>query len=353
LVLHSQVKVGSGPDCVVASPTYMCVNRSGDRLYVVSEVDSHDLVVAYKLDLHQGTLERIIQQDTGGSVPCHVELSPDERLLAVANYMGGSLAVFQVDDDGGLCPRIVLCQHEGASGADPGRQEGPHAHMSTFDAAGRHIFVPDLGKDCVKSYAVKAAEDQLEVTPVSPDAEMLPGSGPRHMVFHPSGRWAYVLNEMLSTITTCDYDLHKGILSPRAEPPNLTLLDQNTKVGVGGANFCAAIRMAPDGNFLYASNRGHDSIATFSIEAEDGSLSLLSCQLTSISATPASSQSAEWPPRDCPRDFSLCGEDGRWVIVGNQDSDSIVVFARNVRTGLLSPTGVSAPCPAPVCIIPL
>jgi len=362
LVLHAQVKVGPDPNCVPANPSYMCVNRAGDRLYVTSEVGGPDLpndspqhmVVAYKLDLSSGTLERICQQATGGAVACYVELSPDERLLAVANYMGGSMSVFTVDENGGLSPRAALCQHTGASGANSDRQEGPHAHMSTFDASGRHILVPDLGKDCVKSYAVsRVSEDQLEVSEVCPGAEMPAGSGPRHVVFDPSGRRAYVLNELLSTVATCDFDPTTGALVPRAAPPIAMLPDPSTKVGQGGVSFAAAIRMAPDGKFLYASNRGHDSITVFSVDPDDGSLSPLANQLTSAAATADSKQPAAWPPRDCPRDFTLCGESGRWLIAGNQDSDSLVVFARDICTGLLSPIGVSAACPAPVCIIPI
>jgi len=344
-----------------ANPSYMCANRARTLVYVVNE-SSYDgsLVTAYAFDAANGKMDAINAQHTGGAGACHVELSPDERHLAVANYTGGSIALFSVWDDGSVGGCVASHQYKRFSGVNAERQESPHPHMASFSKDGCYLLVSDLGNDVVLSYDVadilrKAMHGTVDNIDTCLEAilDLPDGSGPRHFVFHPCGQYAYVLNELLSTVLACKYDAYSGRLAAIDDP--VSTVPEGTKVGVGGQSFAAAIRMSPDGRFVYVSNRGHCSIATFAVTSI-GTLSPATFQLTSAgpeSGPPAPQRKAELPPRDCPRDFALCGRQGQWLIVGNQDSDSLVVFDRDLGSGALSRTKATIPCPAPACILPL
>jgi len=334
------------------NPSYMCANRDRTRVYVVFEAfgdnDEGNLLSAYDFKASSGKLTLINSVETGGATACHVGISRDDKLLAVANYMGGSVSLFRINKDGSIGERLALQEHERLGvGPNADRQEGPHAHMALFDARGNHVLVPDLGLDKVITHSVSKG------TLTEGSSLKLPGgSGPRHMVWHPKGVWAYVLNELLSTVMACSWDAKQGKLTALAEPLETV---PGAAVGVGGQTFCAAIRISGDGRFVYVSNRGHCSLCVFQV-CEDGTLTRVSCHLTTADAVaqvPAEERPAQWPPRDCPRDFALCGDSHEWLIAGNQDSDSLVVLARDSASGTLSPTGESVACPAPACILPL
>ena len=173
------------------------------------------------------------------------------------------------------------------------------------------------------------------------------GSGPRHVAFHPDGNCVFVLNELLSTLCVCDWHEASGTLGDISQ--NIPLVP-GAQVGIDGQTFAAAVRVSPDGRFVYCSNRGHDSISAFNI-GDDGCVT--ACGVYSSASADAAEHVASWPPTHTPRDFTLCGSRGEWLIVGNQDTDVVSVFARDIRSGALTSTGVSFETPAPVCVLPI
>lgn len=335
LRLRSQVKEEGGPDL-----SYICANRAGNRIYAVNESYEEGCnLVAFAFDAESGELTVLNKADTGGDAACHLMLSPDEKLLAVANYQGGSVAMFSIEN-GAIGERIAFQKQEASSGVNAERQDAPHAHMAVFDSTGAKLLVPDLGADQV---LVFEASSLKPLVPMS----LPPGSGPRHLVLHPQCNFVYVVNELLSTISACTY--HDGVLRPLADP--VSTLPPDVKVGVGGQSFCAAIKISSDGRFLYASNRGHDSISTLLV-AQDGTVRLHSHEpCWPMEAGSEAVLKASWPPRHTPRDFMLCGPQDEWLIAACQDSDGIAVLSRNPANGALSPTGVCASCAAPVCLL--
>lgn len=328
-------------------PTYMCCNRERTRIYAVSEVPEEGTVSAYAFDARSGELKLMNSILTGGTIACHVSLASSERLLAVANY-GGSVALFPLTADGKLLPRSDLQLAESLGvGVNKERQEGPHPHMACFDRENQHLLVPDLGLDRVMSYTLDG--NKLHV---KSHMSVTPGSGPRHLVFHPTLSVVYVLNELLSTVIPCHYDVKSGELLPTEAFSTVP----GAPTGVDGQTFAAAIRISGDGKFLYVSNRGHDSISVFRV-LDDGLLDRHPLALCSTGGTADENENgdastARWPPVECPRDFALCGQD-QYLIVGNQDSDSVVVLERDHALGTLKKTGVSVSCAAPACILPL
>jgi len=344
-----QVQVDGGQN-----PSYLCVNNARTRVYVVNEAyaenETGNVVCAYEFDENSGQLTLINSVETGGAAACHVDLSPNGCHLAVATYLGGSVALFSIRDDGGVGKLTSFHQHTENSNANPDRQsDGPHAHMAKFDNSGQHVLVPDLGADKIYVYNLHDGDGVLTLAST---ACLPPGSGPRHLVCHPAGNWVYVVSELLSTVTAFEWqaDGDTAILSPLQESVSSV---PGAAVGIEGQTFCAAIRISPDGRFVYASNRGHDSISCFQVEPH-GTLEHQGMTFTRPDGgtqPPACDQEASWPPRDCPRDFNLCGEHGEWLVAGNQNSDALVVFARDVETGALAATGIAVECPAPACVV--
>jgi 6-phosphogluconolactonase len=244
----------------------------------------------------------------------------------VANYGGGSVACLPVDAAGRLEPASSFLQHEG-SGADPKRQAGPHAHSINLDAANRFAIAADLGLDKLFIDRFDAAKGTL--TPNDPPfARVAPGSGPRHFAFHPDGRHGYVINEMACTVTAFDYDPERGALS---EIQTISTLPEGTR----GSNLSTAeVQVHPSGRFLYGSNRGHNTIAIFAIDAATG-------RLRPVGHQPTQGKT--------PRNFGI-DPTGRYLLAANQDSGTVVVFRINPQTGQLEPTGQVAEVPKPVCV---
>mmetsp|Transcript_8361 Transcript_8361/g.23488 ORF Transcript_8361/g.23488 Transcript_8361/m.23488 type:complete len:402 (-) Transcript_8361:113-1318(-) len=341
-----------------SNPSYMCANRAGTHVYVVSECysgrEEDNCLLSFSFKKETGELSLISTAETGGAAACHVDTSPDNAMVAVANYLGGSVALFALGDDGCAQQRLDFKQHTGASQANPDRQEAPHAHMSVFTESGRHLLVPDLGLDQVLRYEIvrSPSDGSTSLSDTGPALTLPAGSGPRHLVFHPLGQWVYILNELLSTIVVCSYNSEDETLA-QLDAPTSTL-PVGTPVGTSGKSFCAAIRISRDGRFLYASNRGHDSIAVFGV-AGDGLLSPRTPiqWVNTRTGEAAEALPAQWPPISCPRDFALAGGQDQWVIVGNQDSDTILVLDRSVDNGKLTSTSTCVSCPAPICVLPL
>jgi 6-phosphogluconolactonase len=265
------------------------------------------------------------QQSSGGEGPCHLVLDKQGKHVLAANYGGGSVCVLPIQEDGRLGEATAVVQHQGSS-ANKQRQEGPHAHSINLDAANRFAFAADLGLDKVLIYRYDAAKGTL--TPNEPPSiDLAPGSGPRHFAFHPSGRYAYVINEMANTVTAMNYDAAKGVLK---EVQTVSTLPRDVK----GNTWTAEVVVHPSGKFLYGSNRGHNSIAVFAIDENTGKL------------TPGGHASHQIK---IPRNFNV-DPTGALLLVANQDGNSIVVFRIDPRTGELTPTETVAEVPKPVCV---
>lgn len=242
----------------------------------------------------------------------------------MANYGGGSVAALPVGADGRLGAPASVIQHHGSS-VNPKRQEGPHAHSINLDRANRFAFAADLGLDRVLVYRFDAARGTLAPNE-PPSAATAPGAGPRHFAFHPSGRYAYVINELDSTVTAFSYDPEGGVLRVIQEIP--TLPD-----GFSGENYPAEVVVHPNGRFLYGSNRGHDSLALFRIDEGTG-------KLTAIGHQPTGGKN--------PRNFAL-DPSGGWMFVGNQNTENVLLFRVDPERGTLTQHGAPFEAPAPIC----
>jgi 6-phosphogluconolactonase len=320
----------AGPPMESASPSFLALHPSGRYLYAVNEsggpTKDEGGVSAFAVDAKTGALSPLNQQSSRGGGPCHLSLDAKGRYVLVANYGGGSVAVLPVQADGRLAPAVAFVQHEG-HGADPGRQKGPHAHWVELDKANRFALVADLGLDEVLVYRFDAGKGSL--TPNQPPyARLAPAAGPRHVAFSPDGRHAYVINELQSTVTAFSYDPQTGALG---ELQTVTTVP----AGFTGPTTTAEIAMRPDGKFLYGSNRGHDSIAIFAVDAATGKL------------TPAGHPSTRGKT---PRNFAI-DPTGAYLLAANQESDTITVFRIDRASGALSPVGEPYRVPRPVCVL--
>ncbi len=312
------------------SPSFLAIHPSGHWLYAVSEID--DLngrktggVSAFAIET-DGGLRLLNQQPSEGRGPCHVTVDPTGKFALVANYGSGSAAALPIGADGRLGPASSVVQHEGKS-VNPQRQEGPHAHSINLDAAGRYAFVADLGLDQVKIYRFDPANGKL--VPADPAFVTLqPGAGPRHFAFHPQGDRAYVNNEMSSTITALHYAPEAGALQ---ETQTLSTLPEGA---AQPNNSTAEVQVHPSGRFVYVSNRGHDSIAAYSIDPNSG-------RLTALGNTPTGGRT--------PRNFGI-DPTGQFLLAANQGTDNVVVFKIDPDTGKLTPTGQEIEVGAPVCV---
>jgi 6-phosphogluconolactonase len=313
-----------------ASPSFLAIHPNHRFLYAVNEIGNFrgtnsGAVSAYAIDPKTGGLTLLNQRPSEGSGPCHLIVDKRGKNVLVANYGSGSVSVLPIQPDGRLGKATAFIQHHGTS-VDPRRQEGPHAHSMLLDAANRFAFAADLGLDKILIYRFDSNKGTL--TPNSPAyAAVKPGSGPRHTAFHPNGHYAYVINEMGSTVTAFSYDAKTGALKSLQ---SVSTLPQ----GYTGDSTTAEVQLSPDGKFLYGSNRGHDSIVIFSIDPKTGLLTYVGHQSTEGKT---------------PRNFCI-DPSGTYLLAANQDSDSIVVFRIDPQTGLLSPTGNTAEVSMPVCI---
>lgn len=304
----------------VTNPSFLALDASGRHLYAVCESDG-GAVVAYARDGRSGALTELNRQSTGGDGPCYVSLDPSGRYALVANYNSGSIAALPVAADGSLEPASSVVQHEG-SGPNADRQEGPHAHMILPTPDGRWVLAVDLGTDEVITYRLSGG--QLERVSA---LQTTPGAGPRHVAFAPDGRTVYVITELGNTVVACDYDPATGALTARQE---LSTLPE----GYDEVSYCAHIVVAPDGRAVYGSNRGHDSIVTFTVGA-DGTLT----QAGHVSTG-----------GNFPRHFAL-DPDGTRMLVANQNTDNVAVLARDPERGVLSSETVLDGIPSTVCLL--
>ena len=308
----------------VPRPSFLAIHPNRKYLYAVSETGT-STVSAFAINRETGSLTLLNTVPAKGSSACHLVVDQSGKSLVVANYGNGSVSVFRVGGDGRLSESTAQIQHSG-SGPDSTRQRGPHAHAVVLSPDNRFVFVPDLGLDRILTYRLDAGQASLTAHD-PPFATTPPGSGPRHFTFHPNGKFAYSVNEMKSSVTAFAYDGAKGALTGLQTisnlPPEFTGIDNSAEIEVDAT-----------GRFLYASNRGHDSITIYGIDSRKGTLTVVDRVLTQGKT---------------PRNFKI-DPTGRYLLAANQDSDSIVVFQRNGKSGRLTPTGQTVAVGSPVCI---
>lgn len=316
-----------GPDRVVAPIAHASfLERSADGRFLYAVAEGKPGVLAAFATGAGGALTQLNTRSSEGTGPCDIALSPDGRLIAVANYGGGSVIVHRVAADGSLDEKVAFFQHTHAAGAHPDRQKTPHAHGVTWSPDGRLLLVPDLGGDRVYSYA-RSADDSLAPNPGQPWLTLAPGAGPRHAQFSPDGRHVYVINELDNTVAVVAYDPAGAALS---------LIETVSTLPAGGfAGFTktAEIAVRADGRFVYASNRGHDSLALFARDPASGRLTP-----RGHVAVPAN-----------PRHFAM-SPDSRWLLSAGQDADAVRIYAIDTESGGLTPVGPDFATPKPVCI---
>ena len=305
-------------------PSFLAIHPNRKYMYAVSELGT-STVSAFEINPKTGMLTLLNTVPAKGSSACHLVVDRTGKSLVVANYGNGSVSVFPVGADGRLGESTAQIQHAGPAGPNP-RQRGPHAHAVVLSQDNRFVFVPDLGLDKVFTYRLDPAQAALTAND-PPSGEVPPGSGPRHFAFHPSGKFAYSVNEMKSSVTAFSYDRSKGALTALQTIANLpedyTGVDNSAEIDVDSA-----------GKFLYASNRGHDSITIYKIDSSKGTLA-------TVDRVPTQGKT--------PRGFKI-DPTGRYLIAGNQDSNSVVIFKRDASTGRLTPTGQTVSVGSPVCI---
>jgi len=313
-----------------ANPSFLAIHPNGRVLYAVNEVEKHNgrttgAVSAFTIASDTGALTRRNEQPSEGGAPCFVSVDRSGRVVLVANYVGGNVALLPIQADGALAPATQVVQHTG-TGPNAARQDAAHAHCIVADPSNRFVLAADLGVDRVFVYRLDLDRKSLRHIEGG-DAVMRPGAGPRHIAFHPTLPLVFVVNELDSTVTRLRFDAERGVLSP---------LDSRSTVPAGwtGANYPADIHVASSGRTLYVSNRGHNSLAVFSVAESTGALAL----------DQVVSTGGDWP-----RNFSL-DPSGRWLLVANQRSNSVVVFGRDQESGRLTPTRLSVALPSPVCL---
>jgi 6-phosphogluconolactonase len=313
----------------IVNPSYLTLNQAANRLYAVNELKEYEghasgAVSAFSFDPKTRELKLLNARATGGTDPCHVVLNSGDTHVFVSNFMSGSVCVFPIAEDGSLSEASQFIQHEGSS-VNKARQSGPHAHSLIFDVSGRFAFVPDLGIDRLMAYQPDFSSGTLSPAPV-PYYQATLGAGPRHCAFHPSGKYAYLINELSSSISALTYNGTEGSFRHLQTVP--TVVEE-----FKGENSCADIQILPDGRFLYGSNRGHNSIVIYRIDPDTGLLS------------PVGFESSGGK---IPRCFCI-DPTGTFLLAANQDTDNIIVFRIDDATGKLEKVSEQA-APTPVCV---
>jgi 6-phosphogluconolactonase len=316
----------------IENPSWVTVDANSSHLYATSEVSTwkgttnSGGLTAYNIDPASGKISPINDQPTLGAIPAHVILDPSGKFALVANYIGANFSVLPIQSNGGVGPATDVFAVTG-KGPNTARQEAPHPHQTLLDPAGKFVFGPDLGTDKVWSWTLDTTAGKLVANTNLGFAQVASGSGPRHMSFHPSGMFMYVIDEMVSSITAFRYDQMLGtaiwIQTVSTLPADFT-----------GSSSTAEIIVHQSGRWVYGSNRGHNSIVRFSINQSTGLLS---------QPVWASTQGS------IPRGFNI-DPSGRLLLAGNQNSDTIVPFRINQQNGRLQPTGAVTSTPVPVSI---
>jgi 6-phosphogluconolactonase len=318
-------KVGSAAE--IEHPSFLSISPNHKFLYSISEGGNAAAsgISAFAIDAAAGKLTFLNRQPAGGSGPCCVELDAKGKTALIANYGSGSFAAFPLAENGEVQSMSAFIQDHGSS-INADRQEGPHAHCLVAGPADKFAYGCDLGLDKVMIFKFDPSHGTL--VPNEPGfAQTKPGVGPRHIAFHPNGRWAFVINEMGSSLSMFRCDASSGALQKIQTVS--TLPD-----GFSGQNTCAEVAVHPSGKFVYGSNRGDDSIEVFACNPESG-------RLTFVERVPTGGKT--------PRQFEI-DPTGRYLLAANQDSNTIVVFGIDSASGTLKPTGSQVSSDNPMCV---
>lgn len=324
----SRFNLQTGESKIVSSvktsnPSYLAVTANKKFVYAVNEDDPGG-ITAFRFNKDSGTLTMLNQKISGGIHPCYISINRDGRNVVIANYSSGTIAVSGINFGGGISQPRQIIEHKGSS-INSKRQEKPHVHSTVFSPDYKYLFASDLGIDKIMIYKVAPGSGAL-IPADQPFVDVKPGSGPRHFEFHPNGKFAYLMEELTGTVSVFSYNEGK-----------LTLL-QNTSshpMSFDGAYGSADIHVSPDGRFLYCSNRGDaNSIAIFSIDQQTGMIQIAGFQPTLGIH---------------PRNFTI-DPDGNFLLVANRDSDEIVLFKIDKKTGLLDDTKKRIKVSKPVCL---
>ncbi|WP_055108524.1 lactonase family protein [Paenibacillus ihumii] len=313
------------------NPTFLKVDADRRKLYAISEtktaaVERTGEVVSFAIDPAAGSLTELNRTLTLQPSTSHIELEPSSRYVVVSGYHGGNVGLVRLQEDGLAGEQVDERQHEG-QGADPVRQDRPHPHSALFTADSRFVLIADLGLDKVFVYRLDEGGSRLVY---HSEARTAPGSGPRHLAFHPNGKWLYSINEVNSSLTLFSFDAEAGTLAAVDTVPTLP-------EGFDGENTTAEVAISRDGKYLYGSNRGHDSIVVFAIDQGSGKLSLVQH---------ISSEGGH------PRHFALTPA-GDYLVAANRDSNNLAVFRVNQADGKLAFTGQTVEISKPVCVQPV
>lgn len=309
----------------VTNPSYLTINKEGTHVYSVSETgDAKAAANAFVFDKKDGTLKLLNSQLTGGADPCYIELDKTGKHVVTANYSGGSITAFNINGDGTLTTATQLIRFTG-KGADAERQKAPHLHCVRYSPDGKYLFADDLGTDKIHKFGINESNEGNYLKVGTPAAfDVAPGSGPRHLDFHPNGKYAYLISELSGAVIAFNYDANAG---------NLTQI-QTIQADTLSAKGSADIHVSPDGKFLYASNRlKGDGIAIFSINQVDGKLTKVGYQETGVH----------------PRNFVIT-PNGKFLLVASRDNDVIQIFLIDRVTGLLENTYKDIELDMPVCL---
>ena len=315
----------------IENPSFLAIDPKKRYLYAVNEVHSFagkksGAVSAFSIDQKTGELTFLNSKLSLGKSPCYISIDKNGKYVFVANYSSGNVSVLSIMDDGSLGDATDFIQHVGSS-VDPKRQEGPHAHSIVIDPSNRYVYVADLGLDKILIYRFDSESGRIIPNEKQAWVKMKPGAGPRHFTFHPNGKFAYVINELDSTIAVFSHDRDNGTLE---EIQTVSTLPEGFK----GTNYPADVHVSPSGKFLYGSNRGHDSIVIYQVDEETGKLRCVGHESTR---------------GEFPRNFAI-DPSGRFLLAANQNTDNIVTFRIDQDTGLLEPTGHETKVSMPVCI---
>ena len=319
------------PPTAIENPFFLALSRDQRFLYSIQArtfggADA-EYVAAFEVDGATGQLRPLNRQSAFGTAACYLDVDATGRAVLVANYASGSVASLPVREDGSLGPAVSFFQHSGKA-ADPSRQGGPHAHCAVVSPDNRFVYAADLGLDQVLTYRLDAA--RAAISPHQPPfVRTPPGAGPRHLTFHPNGRQVYVINELGNSVTLFDQDAASGLLSERQTISTVP-------AGFAGKSYCADLKITPDGRFLYGTNRGHDSVAAYRIDAEG--------LLTLIGIEPSLGKG--------PQNLAIA-PGGRLLLCANLPGNSLTVFRIDHETGGLRSVGPPTAMPSPSCIMVL
>lgn len=311
----------------ITSPGFLALHPDGDKLYAVASVEKEGGAAAYRIG-EEGALEFMQFVPTGDGGGAHIAVHPSGKFLLTAQYGGGSVALFPLDDEGNLGEPTVT-EHEGGSGVVEKRQEAPHPHWCGFSPDGEYAFIPDLGMDGIVIYKVDAETPSITKHGF---AESVPGGGPRHMRFSTDGKFIYLLNELSLSVTTFSWGAENGTAELLSTTPALS---EEVKAGEN-FNSAAEILVHPSGRFVYSSNRGHDTVSVYGADPATGKLDVVQVQ----------------PIRGAfPRNINL-SPDAQWLLAAGADSNTIAVHAVDQETGRLTyQRGHVINVPSPICIL--